>query len=57
MSYFCVRPDRDHRLDWDWLERQEAETETEFVRHVRPERPLAAKVDGRTGRGIVTRES
>ncbi len=57
VSYFCVRHDRDHRLDWDWLERQEAETETEFVRHVRPERPLAAKVDGRTGRGIVTRES
>lgn len=53
VSYFCVRHDRGHRLNWEWLDRQPAESETDWVRHVRSARPLVVRVDGRTGRGVV----
>ncbi len=53
VSYFCVRHDGPDRLDWDWLARQRAVAETDFVRHVRLDAPLVVKVDGRTGRGVV----
>jgi hypothetical protein len=53
VSYFCVRHDGADRLDWDWLARQRAVAETDFVRHVRLDAPLVVKVDGRTGRGVV----
>ncbi len=53
VSYFCVRHDGDDRLDWDWLARQRAVTETDLVRHIRVDAPLVVKVDGRTGRGVV----
>jgi len=53
VSYFCVRHDGADRLDWDWLARQRAVAETDFVRHVCLDAPLVVKVDGRTGRGVV----
>ncbi|MBI4503865.1 MAG: hypothetical protein HY700_22220, partial [Gemmatimonadetes bacterium] len=53
VSYFCVRHDGDERLDWAWLARQRAVTETDLVRHVRLDAPLLVKVDGRTGCGVV----
>lgn len=55
VSYFCVRHDSDHRLDWSWLEQQPTVTETEHVRHVHLSNPLTVKVDGRSGRGVVIR--
>jgi hypothetical protein len=53
VSYFCVRHDGADRLDWEWLARQRAVAETDFVRHVRLDAPLVVKVDGRTGRGVI----
>jgi len=55
VSYFTVRHDAERPLDWDWLEAQPAETEGDLLRHVRLEHPLAIKVDGRTGRGVIRR--
>ena len=40
-------------LDWDWLDGRRAVSETEFVRHIRLDRPLRVKVDGLGGRGAV----
>ncbi|HAH06455.1 MAG TPA: hypothetical protein DCM05_08005 [Elusimicrobia bacterium] len=57
VSYLCVRHDRGYAIDWPWLERQKTEAETEHVRHVRLGAPLRVKVDGRTGRGVIARES
>jgi hypothetical protein len=42
-------------VDWDWLDRQECHRETRFARHVRTEKPLLVKVDGRSRRGVVAR--
>jgi hypothetical protein len=53
VSYFSVPFDGDFPVDWDGLARQEAVTETEFVRHVRLPRPLRIAVDGRQGCGAI----
>ncbi|MBZ5640354.1 MAG: PEP/pyruvate-binding domain-containing protein [Acidobacteriia bacterium] len=53
VSYFCVRHDRDDRIDWEWLERQPPVSDTGRVRHLRLSEPLAIRVDGRTGRGVI----
>ena len=36
--------------------KQNAVAESQFVRHVEIARPLTAKVDGRSGRGVITHE-
>jgi hypothetical protein len=60
LGYFTIppgaerdRPRKDSFVDWDWLDRQPAVAETEHLRHVRPERPLVAYIDGRSGLGII----
>lgn len=53
--YFSMPADGHASLDWDWLVRQPAESETTHLRHVRLEKPLLVAVDGRTGRGAVWR--
>jgi hypothetical protein len=56
--YLCVRHEcgagaATRSIDWNWLDRQPTVTETDHVRHVRLDRPLSVKVDGRSGRGAV----
>jgi hypothetical protein len=56
--YLCVRYEEDapgtrRSIDWDWLDRQPAVAETDLVRHVRFNKPLRIKVDGRSGHGAV----
>ena len=58
VCYLCVRHDQGaelaHRkIDWQWLELQPSASETDYVRHLRLEKPLTVKVDGRSGRGAV----
>ena len=53
VSYFSVRHSGRYAIDFDWLAAQPAESETGFVRHVRLRRPLMARVDGRTGCGVI----
>jgi hypothetical protein len=44
------------RIDWDWLERLPRRAEGEWVCHAESREPLVARVDGRTGRGVLARE-
>ncbi|MBW2700903.1 MAG: hypothetical protein JRF33_08795 [Deltaproteobacteria bacterium] len=44
-----------HRIDFDWLDAQPAEKETEHARHVRLDRPLSVRVDAGRRRGVVSR--
>ncbi len=54
VSYFTVEHGAESaRIDWGWLDRQDALEETEHLRHVRLDSPLRIRVDGRTGRGVV----
>jgi hypothetical protein len=40
-------------VDWEWLSRQPVEAETEFIRHVRLDRPVTVRLDGRSRRGAI----
>jgi hypothetical protein len=51
--YFMLRYDGRFKIDWDWLNRQSLEKETDHVRHVRLTEPLLIRVDGRSGRGVI----
>jgi hypothetical protein len=54
VSYFTVpHTGAGSSIDWEWLEAQPAEEETDLVRHVRLERPLTVAVDGRKGAGAI----
>jgi hypothetical protein len=52
VSYFCVPPEG-ARLDWEWLERQPAVSETQYVRRLSLAQPLEVRVDGRRRRGVI----
>ena len=40
-------------VDWDWLDARPAVEETDYLRHVRIEEGLAARLDGRSGVGVI----
>jgi len=53
VSYFSMPRFSQYEIDWSWLSQQEEIASTQFIRHVRIPAPLAIKLDGRTGRGVV----
>ncbi len=54
VAYFSVPHTGEYAIDWDWLNAQPCEEETEFLRHLRLDTPLVVKVDGRRSRGIIS---
>ena len=52
IPYLTVDESRD-RFDRQWLEQLPVQQETKFLRHVRLDKPLRIKVDGRSSRGII----
>lgn len=44
-------------IDWNWLDAQPAARETQYLRHVRTEIPLEARIDGRTSHAAVLKWS
>lgn len=53
--YFSVPFNKTELIDWDWLDSMPAVRETERVRHVKLKEPLKIKVDGRSGRGVISK--
>ncbi len=53
VSYFSLPFSGDFTIDWQWLDKQDVQEETQFIRHVKTHSPLLIKVDGRSGRGII----
>jgi len=54
VGYFTVNPDAgEGHVDWDWLAAQPAVHETPSVRHLRFERPLLVKMNGKTNQGVI----
>jgi len=51
--YLSLSPFDKYRIDWEWLTKQPAAGEAEFVRHVRLASPLKIMVDGTTSRGVI----
>ena len=52
-NYFMVQHGVHGVINWDWLNRQPVVHETDLIRHVRPERSLSVRVDGRSRRGVI----
>ncbi len=51
--YLSLRHGGRYTVDWDWLNRRETIRESDRVKHVRSEKFVLAKVDGRSRRGVV----
>lgn len=56
VCYFSVAHWDNYKIDWDWLNRQKAIDETEYIRHIRTSAPVRIKVDGRKGWGVISHE-
>jgi CheY-like chemotaxis protein len=54
VGYFTVNPEADDGfVDWSWLDAQTPLSEKAHVRHLRFEKPLLVKMNGRKGEGVV----
>lgn len=54
VAYFTVNPFlHDGTYDTEYLNAQSAAYESEFIRHIRFEKPIIMKVDGRKNKGVV----
>ena len=54
VGYFTVNADMGEGfVDWEWLGAQPAEAGSAIVRHLRFERPLEIRMDGREGKGVI----
>jgi len=54
IGYFTVdEQEKGSLVDWAWLASQAAMTETAFVRHLRLERPVRVRMNGRKREGII----
>ena len=54
VGYFTVNPDAGEGfVDWDWLAAQPAVDEASCVRHLRFDRPLVVKMNGKTNQGVI----
>lgn len=51
--YFSVEGINNKQINWDWLNNQESQQETKYLRHLYLNKPLKIEVDGRSGRGII----
>jgi len=53
VSYFSLTFDGEYKIDWEWLNSRQVVNETDFVKHVKLDRPLKIKVDGRKSIGVI----
>ncbi|HEY6175660.1 MAG TPA: PEP/pyruvate-binding domain-containing protein [Kofleriaceae bacterium] len=54
VGYFTVNPDAGEGfVDWDWLAAAPAVRGTSYVRHLRFDRPVVVKMNGKHGEGII----
>jgi CheY-like chemotaxis protein len=54
VGYFTVNPDAGEGfVDWDWLAAQPATDEASCVRHLRFDRPIIVKMNGKTNQGVI----
>jgi len=53
VKYFSIPYSGEYPVNWEWLDGQDAEFETDLIRHVKVSQPLSVKVDGKSGKGII----
>jgi hypothetical protein len=53
INYMMVLESEGNMIDWDWLTSAYVVDQTEYVTHVRVEKNLVVKIDGRSSKGII----
>ena len=53
IPYLTITGSNGDFVDWKWLKKMKPKNKTKHVRHVRLDKPLRIKVDGRCGYGII----
>jgi hypothetical protein len=53
VMYFTLPAGGVHKVDWDWLNQQQAIEETTYLRHIELTKPLLIKVDGKSAKGVI----
>ncbi|MGD8612056.1 MAG: PEP/pyruvate-binding domain-containing protein [Desulfobacterales bacterium] len=53
ISYLNTSEGGDDFIDWKWLQSLPAETETPHLRHIRVQKPLLIKIDGKESKGVI----
>jgi hypothetical protein len=57
IGYLTVtKIDDNNFIDWHWLNSQQVTGQTEYIRHISPEKPLQVLIDGRNGRAAILRQ-
>ncbi len=56
IHYITLTEGNGDHMNWGWLDNMPAEVETEFLRHVRLEKPMILKIDGRKSRCVIIGE-
>lgn len=57
IAYLTVKQnDARSHIDWEWLDAQQHEEETKFIRHIALENPLEVQVDGQSGKAVVLKK-
>lgn len=54
VGYFSVNQDIDDKISWDNIKKQQVIESGEFFRHVRFEKPLIIRMDGRKGIAVIS---
>ncbi len=55
ISYITVLDKGEDFIDYEWLKKQPAENETEFLRHIKFEKPVRILVNGKTSQAVIKR--
>ena len=54
VGYFTVNSiDHIGFIDWDWLNKQNAEEELVFTKHIKFDQPISVKINGHENRGVI----
>ncbi len=54
IGYLTIgRHDDNNFIDWEWLDNQPVVQDTDFIRHVRLEKPLEVLINGRDGNAVI----
>ncbi|MBY9001004.1 MAG: hypothetical protein KGD64_08830 [Candidatus Heimdallarchaeota archaeon] len=56
IGYLHIKHKSDqHKIDWEWLNKQKSINEFEYIRHVRAKKPLTIVIDAQRGEGMIIR--
>jgi hypothetical protein len=53
ISYLTISDNQEDFVDWNWLKAQPVAATTRYLRHVKPERPLTIKIDGKKSLAVI----